>query len=150
MDVLDISLRHEKEAINLYEYLVKQASLESVKRLFSSLLEDERKHYKRIAYFRATLDDTTGWRNDEHEFSRHFSHIARDAGIEGLCGEEVNFYREVMDYEKNGINRYEYYLCNTGDMRSRKLLTDIISREKKHFDIIKELCVFISEQQSFR
>jgi rubrerythrin len=150
MDVLDSALRHEKEAIKLYAYLVEQASLDSVKRLFSSLLKDEQKHHERLANFRVTRDDMHTSQGDKQEFSRLFPHIVRDSGIEGLCKEEVNFYREVMECEKKGINQYEYFLSNTYDEKSKLILNEIVSQERMHFDIVKGLCVFISEQQSYR
>lgn len=150
MDVLDGALRHEKDAIKLYAYLVEQASLDSVKRLFSSLLKDERKHLERIENFRACRNDLVACRSDSLEFSRLFPHIVKDPGVESLCREEVNFYREVMEREKNGINQYEYFLHNSCDEKSKVLLNAIIAQEKKHFDIVKGLCVFISEQQSYK
>jgi rubrerythrin len=150
MDMFDSAVKHEKEAIKLYEYLAEEASLVSLKRLFSSLLKDEQKHLERITNFRVkpAADDT--YQPDKNEFSRLFPQIVKDRGIEGLCKEEVEFYREVMECEKNGINQYEYFLCNAQDEKSKKLFNAMISQEKVHFDIVKGLCVFISEQQSYR
>lgn len=147
MDVLDSAVKQEKEAINLYKYLADEASLSSLKRLFSSLMKDEEKHLERISKFRATLD-VDGCRRDGNELSRIFPQIVIDHGIEGLCKDEVSFYREVMECEKNGIKQYECLLSDVTDEGSRQLLTGILCQEKKHYDIVKELCVVISEQQS--
>jgi rubrerythrin len=150
MDVFDSAAKHEKEAIKLYKYLADEASLVSLKRLFSSLLHDEQKHLEKITNFKATRSDDGSYQPDKHEFSRLFPQIIEDSGIEGLCKEEVDFYREVMECEKNGINQYEYFLYNTHDEKSKNILKSLISQEKIHYDIVKGLCVFISEQQSYR
>jgi|AMWB02.1.fsa_nt_gi rubrerythrin len=149
MDVLASAVKQEKESINLYKYLADEASLASLKRLFSSLMKDEEKHLERISKFRAALDDDGCWR-DGSELSRLFPQIVRDRGIEGLCKDEVSFYREVMECEKKGINQYESFLSDVTDERSKQLLTGIICQEKKHYDIVKGLCIVISEQQSSR
>ncbi|NTW16981.1 MAG: ferritin family protein [Syntrophaceae bacterium] len=150
MNMFDCAAKHEKEAIKLYTYLADEASLVSLKRLFSSLLKDEQKHLERITNYKATLNDDDSYRPDKNEFSRLFPQIIQDRGIEDLCKDEVRFYREVMDCEKNGINQYEYFLYNAPDEKSKKLLSLLISQEKLHYDIVKGLCVFISEQQGFR
>lgn len=150
MDVLDSALKHEKEAIKLYKYLADESSLVSLKRLFTSLLKDEKKHLERITNFKATLDDDDAYQPDKHEFLRLFPHIVKDRGIEGLTKDEVSFYREVMECEKIGIRQYENFTNNAKDEKSKKLMTELMSQEKIHFNIIKELCVFISEQQSYR
>ncbi|MEA5115069.1 MAG: ferritin family protein [Geobacteraceae bacterium] len=149
MDVLDSAVKHEKEAVKIYEYLADEASLPSLKRLFSSLMKDEQKHLERIANFRDTLD-VARYRHDGNEFSRLFPPIVMDRGIEGLCKDEVSFYREVMEFEKKGINQYESFLSDATDEKSKQLLAGIISQEKMHYDIVKGLCVFISEQQGSR
>jgi len=148
MDVLASALAHEKEAVNLYRYLAEEASLTSLKRLFLALLRDEQKHLERLSGFNATLEDSGDCKPEDREFSRLFPQIVEDRGIEGLCREEVHFYREVMECERNGISRYRNYLSNTHDEKSKKLLTEIMLQERIHFDVVKELCVFISEQQS--
>ncbi len=149
MDVLECAVKHEKEAIQLYRYLATEASLASLKRLFSSLMKDEQKHLDRISNFRDTLD-VDEYRHGGSEFSRIFPQIVMDRGIEGLCKDEVSFYREVMEHEKKGISQYETFLSGATDDMSRQLLTGIISQERQHYDIVKGLCVFISEQQSAR
>lgn len=150
MDVFDSAAKHEKEAIRLYKYLAAEASLASLKRLFSLLLHDEQKHLEKITNFKATRCIDGSYRPDTHEFSRLFPQIVKDSGIEGLCKEEVEFYREVMEWKKNGINQYEYFLYNAPDEKSKILLNELILQERVHYDIVKWLCVFISEQQSYR
>ena len=149
MDVLDSVVKQEKEAISLYKYLADEASLACLKRLFSSLMKDEQQHLERISNFRVALE-FDGYRHDGNELSRIFPQIVMDRGIEGLCKDEISFYREVMECEKKGINHYERLLSDATDDRSRQLLSGILSQEKKHYDIVKGLCVFISEQQSSR
>jgi len=150
MDVLGSAVRQEREAINLYKYLAGEASLVSLKMLFSSLLKDGQKHLERVTNFKVTIDENDAYQPDIHEFLRIFPQIVKDQGIDGLCKEEVDFYQEVMEYKKNGINKYKHYLSNARDEKSKKLLTELISQEKIHFDIVKELCGLISEQQSSR
>jgi rubrerythrin len=150
MDVLDSAAKHEKEAIKLYTYLAGEASLVSLKRLFSSLLKDEQNHLERITNLKVSRDDDGDCQPDKQEFDGLFPQIVKDRGIEGLCKEEVSFYREVMECEKNGIRQYENFLVNARDDKSKKLLTELMVQEKIHFDIVKGLCVFISEQQSYR
>lgn len=145
MDVLASAAKHEKEAINLYRYLSYEASLENLKRLFVSLLNDKENNFERIANYRARLDvDTCG--HGENELESLFMQIVMDRGIEGLCEDEISFYWEVMKYEKRGISQYESFLSKATDDNLKKLLEGILSKEKKHYDIVKGLCVFIYEQ----
>jgi rubrerythrin len=148
MDVLRSAVKHEREAIKLYKYLANEASLVSLKMLFSSLLEDEQKHLERITNYKISHYDE--YQPDIHEFLRLFPQIVKDQGIDGLSKEEVEFYQEVMECKENGINQYRHFLSNARDEKSKKLLTELISQEKTHFDIVKGLCVYITEQQNIR
>lgn len=149
MDVLGSAVKQEKESINLYKYLADEASLASLKMLFYSLLKDGQKHLDRITNFKV-LHENDAYQPDIHEFLKIFPHIVKDQGINGLCKEEVDFYREVMECKENGINNYKKFLNNASDDKSKKLLTELISQEKIHFDVVRGLCYFITEQQSSR
>jgi len=150
MDVLGSAVRHEREAIKLYQYLANEASLVSLKMLFSSLMKDDQKHLERITKCKVPRNVDDEYQPEIHEFLRLFPQIVKDQGIDGLCKEEVDFYQEVMECKKNGINQYKQFLNDAPDEQSKKILTELISQKKIHFDVVKGLCVFISEQQSSR
>jgi rubrerythrin len=148
MNVLDHAVKNEKEAIKLYRYLSGEASLLSLKSLFTALMSDEERHLDRIDGIRKNNGNGKSYQPVSDELSRLFIHIVNDRGVVSLSKEEVRLYREVMDNEKKVLAQYEVLLGNENSEEIKDLLEKIILQEKQHFSIVKDLCVLISEQQS--
>jgi rubrerythrin len=148
MNVLEYAAKNEKEAINLYQYISGEASLLSLKRLFTAMMSDEEKHLDRINGISKGNGKDILHKPVSDELHKLFNHIVNDSGIEKLPEEEVHLYREVMDIERNVLSQYEKLLCEDNCEEVKDLIEKIILQEKQHFSIIKDLCVLISEQQS--
>ena len=150
MELIDTALKKKREAIALYGYLVDGASLDSLKRLFAALLDDERKHLERIVSFKRQVETELDGESSNKVVSMLFSQIVNDSGVESLARDEVNFYREVMEYEKNAVDEYESLLEHISDYVMKESMHRMVSHKRQHFEILKDLCVFISKQQSAR
>lgn len=150
MDAIDCAVKKRREAIALYKYLADGASLDSLKRLFAALRDDEQMHLERIASFKKQPESKNAFRKNDTMLSMIFAQITKDSGIESLCTDEVSFYREVMEYEKNAVNHYEAMIERVDDRKLKEGISTLMSQKKMHFDILKDLCVLISEQQSSR
>lgn len=150
MELLDAALKKKREAIALYGYLVDGASLDSLKRLFAALLSNEREHLERIASFKRQVENEREAESSNNAVSMLFSQIVNDSGVESLGRDEVSFYREVMEYEKNAVDEYESLLEHVSDNMMKESIHRMVSHKKQHFEILKDLCIFISKQQSAR
>ncbi len=150
MEIIDTWLKRKREAIALYKYLAEGASLDSLKRLFAALHDEEKRHLERIAILKKQTEHERGIDSDANVVSMLFSQIVNDRGIESLGKDEVRFYREVMEYEKNAIDEYESLIEHAGDNVIKQNMHSMVTHKKQNFEIMKDLCIFISKQQSAR
>jgi rubrerythrin len=150
MDAIDCAVKKRRETIALYKYLADGASLDSLKRLFAALRDDEQKHLESIASFKERSEIKNVLLKDNGMLPVIFSQIAKDRGIVSLCEEEISFYQEVLEYEKNAVNHYEAMIESFNDKKVRDGMYTIMSQKKMHFNVLNDLCVLISDQQSTR
>jgi rubrerythrin len=149
MNSFDCAIKKEKEVISLYQYLANEASLASLKRFFAALLLDGKKHLEVFSCVKEfSFDNPVEYKPLNGELHKLFLHIVNDNGIGSLPYEEVCLYREVMDNEKNVLKQYERLLDSEENEEIKTAMERVISQKKKHFGIVKDLCVLISEQQS--
>ncbi len=145
MNVFDFAMEMEDDGYKYYKNLASAATLPGLKTVFTSLAEDERKHYE---IFRSLKDGKQTPAMPETESldtaKNVFLLLPRDAeGLKDIT-ETLAAYKHAMKLEADSFRFYEDAAATENDAGVRDLLLQIAVEEHKHFNIIENVYNFIN------
>jgi len=150
MNVLDYGITTEKNAITFYESLANKTSLLSLKNLFISLSHDEQDHLDMISTFKENPGIEFFYQPELDKLPRIFLRIVDDKGLGKLSKEEIDGYHQALKNEEDALRRYEELQIVEENKIVKALFQKIMEQEKIHLSVVKDLCVLVSEQMSWK
>ncbi len=150
MNVLDYGITAEKNAIILYESLANKTLLLGLKSLFTSLSHDEQDHLDMISAIKQNPGMNLSYKPELEKLPRIFQRIVDEEELEKSSKEEIAGYHQAMKNEEEALRLYEELQMTEENKIVRALFEKIIEQEKIHLSVVKDLCVLVSEQQSWK
>lgn len=149
MKVFDFAMKMELDGKAYYEQLSRKTADRGLISIFSSLAADEQKHYEVIQALKSgtqlKMDDSTTL----EEAKNLFEQLVTDKSIAGSLKQSLDGYEHARQIEADSVRFYEDMAKNEDDPEIVQLLLRIASEEKKHYNIMDNLCDFTLKPQYF-
>lgn len=143
MNVYDYAMDMEKDAEAFYRKLADRTRMKGIRKIFSDLAADERKHFEIFETLKdrtaAAVQDTSLLDEAKNVFTRM---IEEKASPEELKG-DLEAYRYAMKLEAEAARFYRDMIEKEPDERVRAQLEKIVDQEYSHFQIVENLYHFV-------
>ena len=144
MNVFDFAMKMELQGKATYENLAASTDVAGLKTIFEGLAADEQKHYE---VFR-DLKEGKSWKMDDSRMLDKARSVFGDllADKEQLMGhlhEDLDAYKVGLKIEADSIRLYEEMAKKEKDQEMMQLYLRIANEEKKHYNIIDNICDFV-------
>jgi rubrerythrin len=144
MDTFDFAMKMELQGKKFYGILAEAAALPGLKNVFLGLADDEQRHYE---IFR-DLKEGKQWETTDSvmldQAKTVFQNFLADKEIvEGQLREDLDGYKLGLKAELESIKLYEDMAKKETDPEKIKLYLKIANEEKKHYNIIENICDFV-------
>lgn len=150
MNVFDFAMQMETDAEGFYRQLAEKSQVEGLQRIFSSLADDENKHYQIFEGLKAgtgpvAMAPSTALEGAQNIFA---GLLERKAGLGNVVG-DLEGYRYAMKLEADGARYYEDAAQREREERVRDLLLRVAEEEYKHFKIVENVFHFVNAPNQY-
>lgn len=149
MNIFDFAMKMEQDGKTYYEKLAAETDSIGLKGIFTSLALDEQKHYEII---QAMKSDTNPKMIDSTvlETAKNlFEEFAGDRSIAASLKKSLDGYQHARKIEADSVRFYEDMAKKESNPEIVQLLLRIANEEKKHFNILDNLCDYTLAPQNF-
>jgi rubrerythrin len=149
MDVIDFAMKMELQGKACYENLAASTQVAGLRNIFLGLAADEQKHYE---VFRGIKEGKTFAMTDSRTLEQAKS-VFRDLVGEKSrmleLHEDLDGYRLGLKIEADSVKLYEDMAKQQSDPETVQLYLRIANEEKKHFNIMENICDFVMKPRYF-
>lgn len=144
MKSIELALKMETDAIRFYSEAAEKVSHPVGKKMFLTIVEDEKNHVKMIDEVLKGLDLTIRESNPIKAVKTVFEEL-KDKMMERVQAQNDDFeaFRIAMDMEKEGIEFYKKVKEEVKTEKERKLFERLIFEEEQHYKIFSETYNFL-------
>jgi len=149
MNVFDFAMKMELQGKACYENLASTTRVAGLKNIFAGLAADEQKHYE---VFRGLKEgkafDMADSRMLEQAKSVFREMVLEKESIVGLR-EDLEGYRLGLKIEADSVQLYEDLAKKEQNPDTVQMYLRIANEEKKHFNIMENICDFVMKPKYF-
>lgn len=149
MDVLDFAMKMELQGKACYEKLASSTQVPGLKTIFTGLASDEQKHYDIFL----SIKEGKTWKMADSSVLEQAKNVFQDLieGKEDLSElhEDLDGYRFSLKIEADSVKLYEDMAKKEEDPETMQLYLTIANEEKKHFNIMDNICEFVLKPRYF-
>ena len=150
MDLFDYAMQVEADGKAYYENLATQTSVPGLKTIFTSLAEDEQKHYEIFQQLKASgavpaMRETTILAHTQNVFAKLPREVTSLSGLEGTLAA----YQQAMKVEADSFRFYESAASKENNPATKKLLLKIAEEEHKHFTVLENVYHFVKAPSEY-
>lgn len=149
MNVFDYAIKMEQDGKAFYEKLAAQTGQPELKAVFTGMAEDEQKHYET---FQALKAGTAGSMADSRilESTRNvFEELSKDKSLAATLKNTLDGYEAARKVEADSVRFYEEIAAKETNPGNVHLILTIANEEKKHYNILDNLCDFTLAPQNY-
>ena len=143
MNVFDFAMKIELQGKAYYETLAASARLPGLNTIFTELAADEQKHYDVLR----GLKEGKGWEMADSRVLEHarsvFSALLGNQETLTELQEGLDAYRLALKIEADSVKLYEEMATKEENPETVRLYLTIANEEKKHYNIIDNICDFL-------
>ena len=143
MNVFDFAMKMELQGKTVYENLAASTKLAGLRTIFTGLAADEQKHYEIFRGLKEgktwTMTDSRMLEKAKSVFSEMLSNKERLLDLQ----EDLDGYKVALKIEEDSVKLYEGMAKKEQDAETVQLYLRIANEEKKHFNIIENVCDFV-------
>lgn len=149
MNIFDFAMKMELDGKAYYEKLAADSAAAGLKTIFASLAADEQKHYDTIQALKSGAHGTMADSTVLEEAKNLFADLTGDKNIADILKSSLNGYQHARKIEADSVRFYEDAAGKESNPDTTKILLQIASEEKKHYNIMDNLCDFTLAPQYF-
>lgn len=149
MNVFDYAMKMEQDGKAFYEKLAAETSVPALKSVFSSMAADEQKHFETFQSLKA---GTAGTMADSRvlETTRNvFEQLSQDKSLAATMRKTLDGYEAARKVEADSVRFYEEIAAKETNPGNVHLIMTIANEEKKHYNILDNLCDFTLAPQNY-
>jgi rubrerythrin len=150
MNAIEIAKKMETDAIKFYNEASEKIKNPIGKRMFLSIVEDEKRHLDILSQIINGLSiefqDISPKKNVKTIFE-----TMKDEMMERVeaTKDELEAFKVAMQMEREGIEFYKKALSETGTEEEKALFERLIKEEQEHYDIFSNTHFFLSDSGSW-
>ena len=143
MNVFDFAMQMELQGKGCYEALAASTEVPGLRTIFNGLAADEQKHYEILQELKAGK----AWSMTDSQMLDQaktvFADLLGDKDRLGELHEDLDGYRLALKLEADSVRLYEDSAKKEQDPETLQLYLRLANEEKKHFNIIDNICDFV-------
>ena len=147
MNIFDQAMDIEKEGEALYRKFSLDASDEGMKRVFTWLADQERKHYEIFKKMKAGKSASIEESTILHDVKDIFAGWKDIAGNIVVKVSEADLYRRALDSENKSVLVYENYAKDSATGQQKGIFLSIAKEEKRHRWILGNIIEFVTKPE---
>ena len=149
MNIYDFAMKMELDGKAYYEKLSAETLQIGLRAIFAGLAADEQKHYETIQALAAGRIAVMADSRLLEETKNLFESLTKDKELVGSLKNDLDGYRHARKVEADSIRFYEDMAQKADNPEAVQLLLTIVNEEKKHYNIMDNLCEFIQAPQYY-
>ena len=149
MNIFDFAMKMELDGKAYYEKLAAESAAAGLETMFASLAEEEQKHYDTIQALKSGAHGTMADSTVLEEAKNLFTDLTGDKNIVGSLKSSLDGYEHARKIEADSVRFYEDAAGKESNPDTATILLRIASEEKKHYNIMDNLCDFTLAPQYF-
>ena len=149
MNILDFAMKMELDGKAYYENLASETTIDGLKSIFTSLAKDEQKHFEIIQGMKTGTNQNMADSVVLEKAKNLFEEMAADKDIAGSLKKSLDGYQQARKVEADSVGLYEDMAKKENNPETVQLLLRIANEEKKHFNIMDNLCDYTLAPQNF-
>ena len=149
MKVYDFAIKMELDGMAYYEKLATDTADSGLKSIFSNLALDEQKHYEVILALKSGKKLKMADSKVLDEAKNLFELLTADKDVSVALKKSLDGYEHARKIEADSVKFYEDMAKEEDNPETVQLLLIIANEEKKHFNILDNLCDFVAAPQSY-
>ncbi|MCX8030079.1 MAG: ferritin family protein [Thermodesulfovibrionales bacterium] len=146
MNSIEIAVRMETDAIKFYTEAADKTSNPVGKKMFLTIVEDEKRHLKYLDAILKDLDihiaDVNPIENVKTVFESMKSSMMKRVVA---TNDEMEAFKIAMDMEKEGIEFYKNLLSDSKIDKEKELFERLIAEEEKHYAIFSNTYNYLAD-----
>ena len=146
MDVLEMALKTETDAIAFYTEAAQKTSYPVGKKMFQAIIEDEKRHLEMIRKvvigLHITHTDVSPMKNVKTVFEAMKKDLMKK--VEATA-DDLEALRIAMQMEKEGKAVYDKALAHVKSDKEKALLERLIQEEEEHYAIFANTLQFLED-----
>jgi rubrerythrin len=146
MNAIEIALKMETDAISFYQEAAELTSHPAGKRMFLSIMEDEKRHIDMLNNLVNDMELTADKIDPMEKIKSVFEELKDEmmGGI-GASEDELQALETAMKMEKEGFEFYKKVAAESPDPKSKKLFERLVLEEEKHYAAFSNTYAFLSD-----
>ncbi len=142
MNIFDFAMKMELDGKAYYEKLAAETAVPGLKTIFTTLAADEQKHYDTIKAIKAGTSGAMADSTVLKEAKNLFAALMGDKDTAGSLKKSLDGYEHARTIEAASVRFYEDAAGKEANPETARLLLQIASEEKKHYNIMDNLYDF--------
>lgn len=149
MNIFDFAIKMELDGKSYYEKLASEVAVVELKSIFTGLAADEQNHYEIIRDLQSGTNMIIADSIVLEKSRNLFEQLMADKNVAVLLKKSLDGYRHARKIEADSVRLYEDMAKQEENPETVQVLLKIANEEKKHFNIMDNLCDFVEAPQSF-
>jgi rubrerythrin len=150
MNAIEIAIKMETDAIDFYRAASEKVQNSVGKKMFLSIMEDEKRHLQMLTDIFKGLDikaeDIHPMKKIKSIFEEYREEMMERAEA---TEDEMNAFRIAMDMEKKGMEFYEKAAKDAPSEKERELFKRLVKEEEQHYAVFSNTYFFMQNTGSW-
>lgn len=150
MNAIKLAIKMETDAIAYYREAAEKTAHPVGKKMFLSIIEDEKRHLDMLQSIFKGLDITTKdvspMKNIKTIFEQHRDELAERVQA---TTDEMNALKIAMEMEKEGIEFYKKSAAEAQSQKEKALFERLVHEEEQHYQVFANTYFFMSDTGSW-
>jgi len=146
MNAIEIAIKMEKDAIKFYAEAAEKTSHLVGKKMFLSIIEDEKRHLEMLTQIfkevNITIKDVNPMKNIRTVFETLKERMQEKIKA---TKDELDAFRIAMQMEQEGIEFYKKAGLEAKSEKEKALFERLVKEEQQHFDIFSNTYSFLTD-----
>ena len=148
-NVFDFALEFEEEHQSFYEDMIEKTENEGLKKVFSDLLEQEKKHVEIVKQLKQEKKVEYVESNILPRAKKAFKEISSDLPDNVLPDDQVDIYKKAREMEQRTYDFYSEKAEKAELKYVKEAFKQLAREEKKHENIMNNLVDFVDKPNTW-
>ena len=153
MDILEYAMKMEQDGMAFYKQHADATSDPELKQIFTTLVEEEARHYQIFKKLKENPSEITGNEFDgpgsTEEVKNIFVQMSQNNEEKKFGDDVVSVWTEALRIEEKAHSYYKEKADVEDDAARKKLLLAIADEETRHVHMIDAVLMYIKHPQAF-
>lgn len=149
MNLFDFAMKIELQGKAYYENLAASAEALWLKNIFTELAADEQKHFDALRGLKEGSGEEMADSKALERARSVFTELPGGKEVAAGVRQELDAYRLALKIEADSVKLYEDMARKEENPETVQLILTIANEEKKHYNIVENICDFIARPKYY-